>query len=272
MTNKCENTVLLETQGPCGSLRKCSAGTETDDTSAQVIMSQMSSQSVWWVLGSRPWLFFSFFTSIWHVLHQTFCSHPGWEPARGVSLSLLVNLRLLSWLTPSVSALPPSTAAIGSLFRAPSTRALQTASFALLRALGADTNGCLRQAAPRYGPHDSTSHKPRAMAPPPRLSGVTSCMPSGVASSEASSVPSSRHATLFQPSLFPLRNTARSSTRYRTSRCFARSVHHSRRARGLPVLQHRLSEMTLLNTHLHVLRADCWCSSAALNPLRALRV
>ena len=33
---KCENTVLLETQGPCGSVRKCSADTVTDDTSAQV--------------------------------------------------------------------------------------------------------------------------------------------------------------------------------------------------------------------------------------------
>ena len=34
-----------------------------------------------WVLGSRPWLFFSFFTSVWHVFHQT-C----------ILSSLLVNL------------------------------------------------------------------------------------------------------------------------------------------------------------------------------------
>ena len=34
--DKCENTVLLETQGPCGSVRKCGADTVTDDTCAQV--------------------------------------------------------------------------------------------------------------------------------------------------------------------------------------------------------------------------------------------
>ena len=34
--DKCENTVLLETQLPCGSVRKCGADTVTDDTSAQV--------------------------------------------------------------------------------------------------------------------------------------------------------------------------------------------------------------------------------------------
>ena len=33
--DKCVNTVLLQTEGPCGSVRKCSAGTVTDDTSAQ---------------------------------------------------------------------------------------------------------------------------------------------------------------------------------------------------------------------------------------------
>ena len=38
--DKCENTVLLETQGPCGNARKCSAGRVTDDTIAQVKMSQ----------------------------------------------------------------------------------------------------------------------------------------------------------------------------------------------------------------------------------------
>ena len=32
----CENTVLLETQGPCGSVRECSADTVTDDTGALV--------------------------------------------------------------------------------------------------------------------------------------------------------------------------------------------------------------------------------------------
>ena len=37
--DKCENTVLLETHGPCGSVRKCSGDTMTDDTSAEVKMS-----------------------------------------------------------------------------------------------------------------------------------------------------------------------------------------------------------------------------------------
>ena len=37
--DKSENTVLLETQGPCESGRKCGADTVTDDTSAQVKMS-----------------------------------------------------------------------------------------------------------------------------------------------------------------------------------------------------------------------------------------
>ena len=33
---KCENTVLHETQGPCGSVRKCGADSVTDDTRAHV--------------------------------------------------------------------------------------------------------------------------------------------------------------------------------------------------------------------------------------------
>ena len=33
---KCENTILLETEGPCGSIRECSADTVTYDTGAQV--------------------------------------------------------------------------------------------------------------------------------------------------------------------------------------------------------------------------------------------
>ena len=33
--DKCENTVLLETQGPCGSARRCSDDTVTHDTSVQ---------------------------------------------------------------------------------------------------------------------------------------------------------------------------------------------------------------------------------------------
>ena len=37
--DKCESTVLLENQWPCGNARKCSADTVTDDTSAQVKMS-----------------------------------------------------------------------------------------------------------------------------------------------------------------------------------------------------------------------------------------
>ena len=38
--DKCANTVLLETQGPCGSVRKCSGDTVTHDTCVQVKMSQ----------------------------------------------------------------------------------------------------------------------------------------------------------------------------------------------------------------------------------------
>ena len=41
MTNVKKN-VLLETQGPCGSVGKFSAGTATDDTNAQVKMSHPS--------------------------------------------------------------------------------------------------------------------------------------------------------------------------------------------------------------------------------------
>ena len=130
---------------------------------------------------------------------------------------------------------------------------LQNASLALLRALGADAYGCLRRPAPRHGPHDSTSHEPHAMVPPPRLSGRASCEPSGVASREPSSVTS--HVTRLcstgrdtQPSLAATPewsaayvtslHSARCSTCYRTSKCFAWSVHHFCRSRGLPVLQH----------------------------------
>ena len=38
--DKCVNTIVLETQGPCGSVRKCGADTVTDETSAHVKMSQ----------------------------------------------------------------------------------------------------------------------------------------------------------------------------------------------------------------------------------------
>ena len=37
---QCDNTVLLETQGTCGSVHECSADTATGDTSAQMNMSQ----------------------------------------------------------------------------------------------------------------------------------------------------------------------------------------------------------------------------------------
>ena len=37
--DKCAKTVLLETQGPCGSLRKCSGDIVTHDTRVQVKMS-----------------------------------------------------------------------------------------------------------------------------------------------------------------------------------------------------------------------------------------
>ena len=64
---------------------------------------------------------FSFLTSIGRVFHQTFCSPPGW----GAGMCFIVASGEPSdtpWLTASLSALHPSPAAIGSLFRAPSTR------------------------------------------------------------------------------------------------------------------------------------------------------
>ena len=39
--DKCKNAVLLETQGPCGSVRRCSGDTVTRDTSVQVKMSHV---------------------------------------------------------------------------------------------------------------------------------------------------------------------------------------------------------------------------------------
>ena len=45
-----------------------------------------------------------------------------------------------------------------------SKHALQNASSASLRPIGTDTNVCLRRAAPRHDPHDSTSHEPHAIA------------------------------------------------------------------------------------------------------------
>ena len=63
------------------------------------------------------------------------------------------------------SALPPSSAAIGSLFRAPSSRR-RVLVLHRCELLGTDTNGCLPRAAICHGPHDSTSHEPPAMAPP----------------------------------------------------------------------------------------------------------
>ena len=103
-------------------------------------------------------------------------------PAR-VSSSLLVNLLLTPWLTASLSALLPVAGLRPGL-------CFVNAPLASLQALGTDTNGYLRRAAPRHGPHDSTSHEPPAMAPPPRLSGVASCEPFSVASRGPSSVTS----------------------------------------------------------------------------------
>ena len=40
--DKCANTVSLETQEPCGSVRKCSGDTVTHDTCVQVKMPQCS--------------------------------------------------------------------------------------------------------------------------------------------------------------------------------------------------------------------------------------
>ena len=126
------------------------------------------------------------------------------------------------------------------------------------------------------------------MTPPRRLSGVAFCEPSGVASREPPSVTSSRHATHFrslchQPSLAAPSEwsaayvtslhspqqweTARSSTCYHTSRCFAWSVHHSRRSRGLPVAPPRAALRAGSPQHAPPrAAADCWCSSAALTP------
>ena len=42
---KCGNTVLLETQGPCGGVRRCRDDTVTHDTSVQVKMSQLASRT-----------------------------------------------------------------------------------------------------------------------------------------------------------------------------------------------------------------------------------
>ena len=50
--DKCANTVLLETQGPCGSVRNCSGDIVTHDTCVQVKMSQRS-DNYWRNFASR---------------------------------------------------------------------------------------------------------------------------------------------------------------------------------------------------------------------------
>ena len=65
-----------------------------------------------------------------------------------------------TWLTASVCLAPVDGCDRVSV--SCSKHALQNASLALLQALGTDTNGCLRRAAPRQGPRDCTSHEPPA--------------------------------------------------------------------------------------------------------------
>ena len=173
-----------------------------------------------------------------------------------------------------------------------SKHALQNASLALQRAL----DSCLRQAAPRHGPHDSTSHEPPAMAPPPRRRFLRTL---GRRITQALIHNISRHATLLcwlrhQPSLaappewsaacvtsldsvlcstmghctFRPRATAPPgalrglfTTFVALAVCRSPSTTlraHSSQQSTATCCSRRSSELTLLNTHLHVLRADCW--------------
>ena len=214
---------------------------------------------------------FSFFTSIWHVFHQTFFSPPGWELSRASS-SLLVNLLLTPWLTPSRSALLPSPVAIGSV--SCSKHALQDASSALLQAIGTDTNGCLRRAC--SSSRSSRLHEPPAMALSPRISGVGSCEPSSVTShvfrrpchKPSLAAPPEWSATCVTSLHSFLCATVRHCTffhvlPYAPGAVVCSPLSSLSRSAGPPA---RLSELTLLDTQFHVLRADCWCCSAALNP------
>ena len=216
---------------------------------------------------------FSFFASMWHVFHQIFCS------LLGVSSSLPVA-------DSSLSALPPSLTAIGSLFRAPSTRC-RLLLLHCCEPLGTDTNGWLRRAAPRHGPHDS-SHPPWHSTASRRrftralvrdvsrhttlfrgLSTQLRHQPSSAASPElstacASSLPTLHCATVERCTLFHV-------LPHLQVLCVVCSPLSSlSRSAGPPA---RLSELTLLNPHLYVLlssllqadspqhdllRAYCW--------------
>ena len=109
-----------------------------------------------WALGSNPWLFSSralapdpscssFFTSIWHLFHQTFCS-----AAESGSSSFQVNLQ--------AHALADMRFSVCHCCR----RRLRSGLCFMLQARAAEC--CLRRPAPSHGHHDSTSHKPPAMA------------------------------------------------------------------------------------------------------------
>ena len=166
-----------------------------------------------------------------------------------------MNLLLLSWLTASLSALPPSPAAIGSLLRALSTRCrmllLHRCKPSVLRptAIFDELLPVTVLMTPR-----ATSHPPwhrrhgfrdALPASPPEPSSVTShitrlCSAGSVTSLNLLRLQSGAQCAspAFTLSSAQQWNTARSSTCYRTSKCFAWSVHHSLRSRGLPVLQH----------------------------------
>ena len=154
-----------------------------------------------------------------------------------------MNLLLTPWLKASLSVLPPSPAAIGSLGL--HCFVLQTRvaeSFSCLAA-----SPLFRRAAPRRGPHDSTSHEPPATAlhgfpasfhaspRPSRLTSRDSAFPRGpLAASPA----------------FTCCASARSSTCFRTQvLCVVCSPLSSlSRSSGPPA---RLCELTVLNTHTH---------------------
>ena len=134
------------------------------------------------VLGSRPWLFFFRHVHLARVSSNLLLT--SWLVSARVASSLLVNL-LLTPLTDSFSVCLAPVAGCNRVYVSCSKHSL--------RALGTDTNGCLRRAAPRHGPHGSTSHKPPAMASAPRFSDVASRETSGVASRRATPFRRLRH-------------------------------------------------------------------------------
>ena len=77
--DKCENTVFLETQGPCESERKCSTDTVTDDTSARV-----ENVTIFMHVWSMNWICWVFALT-WQRLHVSLgdqVAHAPWSLAR----------------------------------------------------------------------------------------------------------------------------------------------------------------------------------------------